>query len=232
LQHPARMPHDHRSGYPRCGGRPGIRCPRHSTGGQASGDCSTVRRRYRVRLRSCQNSPVEPTCSTHTRTTESLSTLTSCRGLPVQSQLGRARTKCRPGSTSTEISLPPLNLPRGRSSTSTTYERKMSLDSSRRGRQKTIVEYFEEFTVHLRGPWAGCPARPAGRTPAFADRCASREKVGRLYANTLPPTALTMRTTCAKLAEAYGNRTRRRRGAPTNGFEDQEGHQAPSRLQA
>jgi hypothetical protein len=32
------------------------------------------------------------------------------------------------------------------------------------------------------------------------------------------------------VAEAYGNRTRRRRWASTSGFEDQEGHQAPSRL--
>jgi hypothetical protein len=34
------------------------------------------------------------------------------------------------------------------------------------------------------------------------------------------------------VAEAYGNRTRRRRRAPTNGFEDQEGHQAPTTLHA
>jgi len=32
-------------------------------------------------------------------------------------------------------------------------------------------------------------------------------------------------------AEADGNRTRRRRGAPSTGFEDWGGHQAPGRLQ-
>lgn len=38
------------------------------------------------------------------------------------------------------------------------------------------------------------------------------------------------RTAADKVAEAYGNRTRRRRRAPSIGFEDQEGHQAPARL--
>ena len=34
----------------------------------------------------------------------------------------------------------------------------------------------------------------------------------------------------AQVAEADGNRTRRRRSAPPTGFEDRGGHQAPSRL--
>ena len=36
--------------------------------------------------------------------------------------------------------------------------------------------------------------------------------------------------TCGLVAEADGNRTRRRRGAPPTGFEDHGGHQAPRRL--
>ena len=34
----------------------------------------------------------------------------------------------------------------------------------------------------------------------------------------------------AQVAEADGNRTRRRRGAPSTSFEDRGGHQAPRRL--
>jgi hypothetical protein len=33
-----------------------------------------------------------------------------------------------------------------------------------------------------------------------------------------------------QVAEADGNRTRRRRSAPSTGFEDRGGHQAPGRL--
>jgi hypothetical protein len=35
-----------------------------------------------------------------------------------------------------------------------------------------------------------------------------------------------------QVAEADGNRTRLRRGAPHTGFEDRGGHQAPGRLRA
>ena len=37
-------------------------------------------------------------------------------------------------------------------------------------------------------------------------------------------------TAFVQVAEADGNRTRRRRSAPSTGFEDRGGHQAPSRL--
>ena len=37
-------------------------------------------------------------------------------------------------------------------------------------------------------------------------------------------------TESAQVAEADGNRTRRRRDAPSTGFEDRGGHQAPGRL--